>query len=74
METADRIMQQVRMLGKRGGDPRVGQLQQRRASGAKKNGRLPIHPPAYRLGAEETMARLPGQLLQGGAQHLALRA
>ena len=74
METSDRVVQQVGMLGQRDGNPGVGQLQQRRTPRPEKNCRLAVHMPGDGTRAEEPMARFTGQPLERIKQILAGRA
>ena len=71
METSDRVVQQVGMLGQRDGYPGVGQLQQRRAPRPEKNCRLAVNLPGYGTRTEEPMTRLTGRPFERVQQILA---
>ena len=64
METPDRVVQQVGMLGQRGGDPGMGQLQQRRAPRPEKDCGFAVYTPGDRTRTEESMAGFTGQPLE----------
>ena len=54
VEPANRISKSPGMLGDGGGDPRVRQLEQQGAAGAKEDGCLPVDPPSQRSGTEDS--------------------
>ena len=74
METADWLVQQVGMLGQRGRDPGVSQLQQRRAPRTEKDGRLAVYLPSDGTGAEETIGGSPGNRSSESSSDGCLRA
>jgi hypothetical protein len=60
VETSNRIMEQIRVMLERSGYPGMGQLQQRRPAGSKKDSRLAVHLPGDRFRAEKTGTRVSG--------------
>lgn len=67
MEPANRISKSPGMLGDGGCDPRVRQLEQQGAAGAKEDGRLAVDPPSQRSGTEDSL-HCSGRRLANGVE------
>ena len=72
VEAADGPLQQARVLSQRSRHPGVRQLQQRRPSRTQKQCRLAIDPPAHRLRAENSSARIGHGHGDSGEKRLAV--
>ena len=60
VKATDRIVHQAGVLLQRGGDPGMGQLQQRGPAGTKEDSAFAIDAPSDRLWAEEAVLRFAG--------------
>src|SRR5689334_6276306 len=60
MEAPDRIGEDLRLIGDRGGDPWMSKLQEQRTACAQKQRGFPIDPPGYGCRSEQPFTRAGG--------------
>src|SRR5205814_8965515 len=65
VKSCDGLISDLRVAIDRGCDPRVGQLQQRSPTGAEKQGRLAMDPPADGKRSEDAGLRIGGSISNG---------
>ena len=72
MEAADGVVEEIRVVSERGGDPRMRKLEQGGSASAEEDGGFAIDRPGEGGGTEEAASRIAGKVRQMGEQSFAV--